>query len=248
MRFYIKVFTAFLVIFKANSFSFKSSHGFMPITTKAHNEQGEQSSLLKIPKDMTKVARMVSSATLCLSIMFHPNVAFADGQTKDFKFPPIDITDKNRCKLVSSKMGQANAARDKLYDLRQCDLSGKDAKEFDLSGVIMTQTDLTNAILRGSQFSKAFLHDSTFENADFSNAIIDRASFRGSNLKNAILKNTVLTGTSFENSNVENADFSDSYMGDFDIKSLCKNPTLKGENTVTGADTRFSVGGCPNKK
>lgn len=34
-------------------------------------------------------------------------------------------------------MGQANAARDKLYDLRQCKLSGADAQGLDLSGVIM---------------------------------------------------------------------------------------------------------------
>jgi hypothetical protein len=36
-----------------------------------------------------------------------------------YKLPPIDFQDKNRCELVSSSIGQANAARDKLYDLRQ---------------------------------------------------------------------------------------------------------------------------------
>ena len=36
-----------------------------------------------------------------------------------YKLPPIDLSDKNRCVLVSSSMGQANAARDKLYDLRK---------------------------------------------------------------------------------------------------------------------------------
>lgn len=34
------------------------------------------------------------------------------------------------------------------------------------------------------------------------------------------------------------------YMGDFDQRNLCKNPTLKGTNPVTNADTRESVG-CP---
>jgi hypothetical protein len=37
---------------------------------------------------------------------------------EQYKLPPIDFKDKNRCVLVSSSMGQANAARDKLYDLR----------------------------------------------------------------------------------------------------------------------------------
>ena len=84
--------------------------------------------------------------------------------------------------------------------------------------------------------------DSNFEGSDFTNAIVDRASFQGSSLKGAIFTNAVLTGTSFEGANVENADFSDSYIGDFDSRNLCKNPTLKGENPTTGVDTRFSAG------
>ena len=54
-------------------------------------------------------------------------------------------------------MGQANAARDKLYDLRMCDLSGKDASGFDLSGVIMTKTNVSNAKFVETQFSKGYL-------------------------------------------------------------------------------------------
>jgi hypothetical protein len=34
-------------------------------------------------------------------------------------------------------MGQSNAARDKLFDLRECQLAGAKANGFDLSGVIM---------------------------------------------------------------------------------------------------------------
>jgi hypothetical protein len=34
-------------------------------------------------------------------------------------------------------MGQSNAARDKLFDLRECKLQGAKAIGFDLSGVIM---------------------------------------------------------------------------------------------------------------
>ena len=45
----------------------------------------------------------------------------ADGSTQKFSLPPISNA-KDRCVFKSSAMGQANAARDKLYDLRQCDL------------------------------------------------------------------------------------------------------------------------------
>ena len=84
--------------------------------------------------------------------------------------------------------------------------------------------------------------DSNFDGADFTNAIVDRATFKGSSLKGAIFKNTVLTGTNFEGADVEGADFTEAALGSFDIKTLCKNPTLKGENPTTGADTKFSVG------
>ena len=78
-----------------------------------------------------------------------------------------------------------------------------------------------------------------------SNAIVDRATFLGSSLKGTIFQNAVLTGTSFEGADVENADFTEAALGQFDLRTLCKNPTLKGENPVTGADTRESVGCGP---
>jgi uncharacterized protein YjbI with pentapeptide repeats len=84
--------------------------------------------------------------------------------------------------------------------------------------------------------------DSNFEGADFTNAVVDRASFKGSSLNGAIFKNAVLSGTSFEGANVENVDFTEAALGDYDIKNLCKNPTLKGTNPTTSNDTRESAG------
>jgi len=112
----------------------------------------------------------------------------------------------------------------------------------DLSGVILTKTKLANANFKGAQFSKGYLHDSDFTRADFTNAVVDRASFTGSDLTQASFNNAVLTGTGFVDANVEGADFSDSYIGDFDIKNLCKNPTLKGINEKSGVETRVSAG------
>ena len=106
---------------------------------------------------MQGFSRFAAAAALSLAIFASPAPAFADGQTKDFKLPPIDNSDKNRCVLSSSKMGQANAARDKLYDLRECKLSGQDASGFDLSGVIMTKTDVSKAKFVEAYFSKAYL-------------------------------------------------------------------------------------------
>ena len=52
-------------------------------------------------------------------------VPSAHAMSQQFKLPPIDYKDKNRCKLISSSIGQANAGRDKLYDVRECDLKGQ---------------------------------------------------------------------------------------------------------------------------
>jgi len=80
-------------------------------------------------------ARAVATASLAAAaFLLAPALAHADGQTTDFKFPPIDFSDKQRCVLKSSSMGQANAARDSLFDLRQCQLSGVKASGYDLSG------------------------------------------------------------------------------------------------------------------
>ena len=73
---------------------------------------------------------------------------------------------------------------------------------------------------------------------------MDRATFKGSSLRNAIFKNAVLTGTTFEDADVEGADFTEVAIGDFDLRSLCKNPTVKGQNAVTGEETRITLG-CP---
>lgn len=198
----------------------------------------------KLGKQFANVALI---SLLSISILSTgPLPAMADGQTEKFKLPPIDLLDKSRCKLTSSSIGQANAARDKLYDLRQCKLSGEKAAGYDLSGVIMAGTDVSKTNFDGAFFSKGYLHDSNFNEADFSNAIVDRASFKGSSLRGTIFKNTVLTGTSFEGADVENADFTEAALGNFDLKNLCKNPTLKGENAITGADTKMSVGCGPS--
>ena len=224
---------------------------FVVVSSQHHPYISSSSSLSATDKSISaggsegwakNLRNIAATATFGLFLLASPTITHADGSTKEFKLPPIDKEDKNRCVLTGSKMGQANAARDKLYDLRMCNLSGKDASGLDLSGVIMTNTDVSKAKFIDAYFSKGYLHDSNFDGADFTNGIVDRASFSGSSLKGAIFQNSVLTGTSFENANVEGADFTEAALGVFDIKSLCRNPTLTGTNPTTGVETRLSVG------
>jgi uncharacterized protein YjbI with pentapeptide repeats len=113
--------------------------------------------MAKSQDDKIDFGQVALASLMGLALLTNPNPAFADGQTEKFKLPPIDYKDKTRCSLNSSTIGQANAARDKLYDLRECNLSGKNGVGFDLSGVIMGQTDLSNANMQEAYFSKGYL-------------------------------------------------------------------------------------------
>ena len=90
--------------------------------------------------------------------------------------------------------------------------------------------------------SQVYAAEAVFDGADFTNGVVDRAYFKGASFKGAIFANCVLSSSSFEDANLENADFTDAYLGQFDQKRLCKNPTLQGENPTTGAPTRASAG------
>jgi len=182
-----------------------------------------------------RVANFVGSAAMAGSLLL-PMTADAG-----FQLPPIDKNEKNRCEFKNSAMGQSNAAKDKLYDLRECDMSGQDAKGYDIAGAIMLEGNFAKVNFKEVTMSKVLAQKANFEGADFSNAVMDRGTYKGSNFKGAILANTVLSGSDFTGADLTDTDFSDAYMGDFDNRNLCKNPTLTGENPVTGADTRASA-------
>ena len=59
---------------------------------------------------------------------------------------------------------------------------------------------------------------------------------------NVSQKLEVLSSSSFDGADLTDADFTDAYIGQFDAKKICKNPTLKGENPKTGAPTKESLG------
>ncbi|KAJ8905070.1 hypothetical protein NDN08_001581 [Rhodosorus marinus] len=158
------------------------------------------------------------------------------------KFPPIDRTNPNRCEVKSSAMGQANAARDSLFDLRECNLSKMNFSGFDIAGVIMENANMSGSIFKDTVMSKAWAVGANLKGADFSNAIADRVVFNKANLEGAIFTNAVLSESSFKDANLKDTDFSDVYIGDFALRNICKNPTFGGENPTTGNPTRESLG------
>merc|ERR1712079_1001213 len=136
-------------------------------------------------------------------------------------------------------MGQANAARDKLLDLRECKMTGDSAADKDIAGALMDRGDCSNTDFQNAIMSKVVAENATFAGASFKNAVVDRATFDGSNLKGALFKNTILTGSTFEGADLTGADFTDASIAAYDVKVLCKNP-------VTGEDT-YDSAGCFNQ-
>lgn len=65
----------------------------------------------------TFMGKAIATAALALAVVLVPSPAFADGQTNKFKLPPVDLKDKARCQFQDSKMGQANAQRDKVRSM-----------------------------------------------------------------------------------------------------------------------------------
>lgn len=190
---------------------------------------------------------MAAAASVIAAALMHatgtgPALMESYAASANVRLPPIDRTDKNRCEPTSSAMGQANAARDKLLDLRECDLRDRDLSGYDLSGGLFSQANLEKANLKDAQLSKSYAPSANFRSVDFTNAVVDRVTFDGADLSNAIFENAVLSDSTFDGANLENVDFTDVYIGDFAQRNICRNPTMKGENPVTGAPTRESLG------
>jgi hypothetical protein len=90
----------------------------------------------KANSGLRKVAEAFLATSLCFGVLTPINAVHAASDI-DYRLPPIDRSDPDRCTLKSSSIGQSNAQRDKLFDLRECKLEGANAQGYDLSGVIM---------------------------------------------------------------------------------------------------------------
>lgn len=88
----------------------------------AHSRPTTCMSFVDTDKAVADAARTLGTVLAGATLIFGGGgAALADGSTQKFSLPPVSQS-KDRCMFKSSAMGQANAARDKLYDLRECDL------------------------------------------------------------------------------------------------------------------------------
>eukprot|EP00434_Breviolum_minutum_P035750 symbB.v1.2.031656.t1/scaffold3697.1/size51823/1 len=152
-------------------------------------------------------------------------------------YPPINKDDPNRCQWRTSYISQANAQKEKLQSLRECKMAGTNANDKDIEPCLpkrLLKGDFSKVTFKNGIMTKVVAQDTNFQGADFTNAAADFAW--------DIFENALFTSSDFDGVNVENADFTDAFLDIQSVKILCKNPTMKGINPVTGADTYLSAG------
>ncbi|MEW5304739.1 MAG: hypothetical protein WDW38_009704 [Sanguina aurantia] len=150
----------------------------------------------------------------------------------EFRLPPIDIKDPDRCArgYVGNTIGQANAVSDKLLDMRKCSYKGANLSAKVLAGALMSEADLSETNLQEAVLTKAYAVNANFENADMTNAVLDRSDFSKSNMKGVKFNNAVVTGATFEGTDLTGTIWEEALVGGEDVKRLCANPTLVGES------------------
>ncbi|NET09612.1 MAG: pentapeptide repeat-containing protein [Symploca sp. SIO2B6] len=104
-------------------------------------------------------------------------------------------------------------------------LIGKNFSNANIEGAVMKGSNLQGANLSGANLNNSFLFQTNLSKADLTNAIFTEA---------------MLLQTTFDGATITGADFSYAVITDKNLKVLCE--VAEGTNSVTGADTRESLG------
>lgn len=125
------------------------------------------------------------------------------------------------------------------------ELDGQDFSERDLIGSVFAassmrdvsfrHTDLTNAIMTEGVLFHADLHG-----VNLTGALIDRVTFDFSDLTDAIFVDSIAIRSRFYDTDITGADFTGAVIDRYQVALMCERAS--GVNTVTGADTRDSLG------
>ena len=113
------------------------------------------------------------------------------------------------------------------------------------SGGACRRCNFRNSKLNGAYFIKAVTFQADFTNADASDVLWDRAVLNEAILRNAILQRTVFTSSDLGGADIYGADFTNALVDRSQQPKLCR--YADGTNTVTGVDTRKSLG-CGSRR
>ncbi|CAI7865289.1 unnamed protein product [Closterium sp. NIES-54] len=161
------------------------------------------------------------------------------------------------------EFGIGSAAQYGSADLRKTVHRNENFRRANFTSADMREADFSGSVFAGGYLEKAVAYRTNFEGADFTDALMDRMVLNEANLTDAVLLRVVLTRSDLGGAIVDGADFSDAIL-DLPQKqiystslpdprlvntpphhhppppslqqALCK--YAKGENPVTGMDTR----------
>lgn len=137
----------------------------------------------------------------------------------------------------------ASSAAIRAYDDANAttqDFSGQSLVKAEFSNAKLENANFNGASLQGVVFNGSVLTNANFHGADLSDGIAYLSDFSHADLSDAILTSAMLLKSKFQGVNVTGADFSFAVLDREQALQLCK--SASGVNSVTGADTRESLG------
>ncbi|HEY9700345.1 MAG TPA: pentapeptide repeat-containing protein [Trichocoleus sp.] len=120
------------------------------------------------------------------------------------------------------------------------DYSGQDLVRAEFANVRLENANFSRANLKGAVFNGSNLKNANLQNVDFSDGIAYLSNLAGVDLTDAVLTSAMLLKSNFRGAKVNGADFSFAMLDREQVLELCK--TAEGTNSVTGVDTRESLG------
>ncbi|KAK9788872.1 hypothetical protein WJX73_010940 [Symbiochloris irregularis] len=204
----------------------------MSITPTVCQAQRVPDSVVLTPaKVLQNCALAGSGALLAAALLLQPGAAWADLNKLEAD--------------AGGEFGIGTAQQMGSAEINNMDFHSQDLRRSNFTSAECRKCNFKDANLAGAYFIKAVVPKATFENANVSDVLMDRAVLNDANLTNANLQRTVFTRSDLTGAQISGADFTNALLDRPMQMKLCR--YADGTNSITGADTRQSLG-CGSRK
>jgi uncharacterized protein YjbI with pentapeptide repeats len=137
----------------------------------------------------------------------------------------------------------ASSAAIRSYDDAQVvdnNFAGQNLQQVEFTDADLDEANFSGADLQGGVFNGSSLRHANWHGVNFSYGITYLTSLNDADLSDGIFESALMLKTTFQGANVTGADFSNAVLDRIQVVQLCQSAT--GTNSVTGIDTRSSLG------